>query len=304
MTYNNFQEAYYAMLNKVLQEGNNVVVRGLEMKEIIPAYFEILNPRDRLLNIDCRSNITRYIFGELLWYLNGRDDVEFISKYSKRWASLSDDGIHNNSAYGKYIFREMPIKGVGVKYDTDLDEYKSQWDYIKEVLQKDPYSRQAVIHIKPIQMYNTKDVTCTFILQFFIRNNKLDLVVNMRSNDLMFGTTYDVFMFTFLQELMAAELGIDVGVYKHVANNMHIYMKDMPKINEILSENSNKHTMKFFNIPFNFREHDLPILNKVEEIYWKNDKQLTSDCDRYIDSLSKLGKQLIYLLTKDEKYNI
>ena len=78
----------------------------------------------------------------------------------------------------------------------------------------------------------------------------------------------------------------------------------MPKINEILSENSNKHTMKFFNIPFNFREHDLPILNKVEEIYWKNDKQLTSECDRYIDSLSKLGKQLIYLLTKDEKYNI
>ena len=153
-------------------------------------------------------------------------------------------------------------------------------------------------------MYNTKDVTCTFILQFFIRNNKLDLIVNMRSNDLMFGTTYDVFMFTFLQELMAAELGIDVGVYKHVANNMHIYMKDMPKINEILSENSNKHTMKFFNIPFNFREHDLPILNKVEEIYWKNDKQLTSECDRYIDSLSKLGKQLIYLLTKDEKYNI
>ena len=94
--YKNFQTAYYGMINKVLSEGNDVTVRGLDMKELIPGYFEIENPRDRLLNIDCRSKITKYIFGELMWYLTGRDDVEFISKYSKQWAPLSDDGINNN----------------------------------------------------------------------------------------------------------------------------------------------------------------------------------------------------------------
>ena len=297
MRYKNFQEAYYGMLNTVVNTGTDVTVRGLDMKEIIPGYFEIENPRDRLLNINCRSNINKYIFGELMWYLSGRDDNAFINKYSKMWSRLMDDGIHNNSAYGKYIFNKMPNKGFGVRYNgNEVIEFKSQWEFVKEVLTKDPYSRQAVIHIKPIQMYDTKDTVCTYFLQFFIRDNKLDMIACMRSNDLMFGTTYDVFMFTFLQELMASELGIEVGVYKHFASNMHIYMKDIEKINDIISEDAaNRDTFKFDKIPGNFREHDLPILLKIEEQYWNNDKQIEEEL---INSLSTVGKQLVDLLIK------
>ena len=297
MRYKNFQEAYYGMLNTVVNTGADVTVRGLDMKEIIPGYFEIENPRDRLLNIDCRSNINKYIFGELMWYLSGRDDNAFINKYSKMWSRLMDDGIHNNSAYGKYIFNKMPNKGFGVRYNgNEVIEFKSQWEFVKEVLTKDPYSRQAVIHIKPIQMYDTKDTVCTYFLQFFIRDNKLDMIACMRSNDLMFGTTYDVFMFTFLQELMASELGVEVGVYKHFASNMHVYMKDIEKINDIISEDAaNRDTFKFDKIPGNFREHDLPILLKIEEQYWNNDKQIEEEL---INSLSTVGKQLVDLLIK------
>lgn len=297
MRYKNFQEAYYGMLNTVVNTGADVTVRGLDMKETIPGYFEIENPRDRLLNINCRSNINKYIFGELMWYLSGRDDNAFINKYSKMWSRLMDDGIHNNSAYGKYIFNKMPNKGFGVRYNgNEVIEFKSQWEFVKEVLTKDPYSRQAVIHIKPIQMYDTKDTVCTYFLQFFIRDNKLDMIACMRSNDLMFGTTYDVFMFTFLQELMASELGIEVGVYKHFASNMHIYMKDIEKINDIISEDAaNRDTFKFDKIPGNFREHDLPILLKIEEQYWNNDKQIDEEL---INSLSTVGKQLVDLLIK------
>lgn len=297
MRYKNFQEAYYGMLNTVVNTGADVTVRGLDMKETIPGYFEIENPRDRLLNINCRSNINKYIFGELMWYLSGRDDNAFINKYSKMWSRLMDDGIHNNSAYGKYIFNKMPNKGFGVRYNgNEVIEFKSQWEFVKEVLTKDPYSRQAVIHIKPIQMYGTKDTVCTYFLQFFIRDNKLDMIACMRSNDLMFGTTYDVFMFTFLQELMASELGIEVGVYKHFASNMHIYMKDIEKINDIIFEDAaNRDTFKFDKIPGNFREHDLPILLKIEEQYWNNDKQIEEEL---INSLSTVGKQLVDLLIK------
>lgn len=297
MRYKNFQEAYYGMLNTVVNTGADVTVRGLDMKETIPGYFEIENPRDRLLNINCRSNINKYIFGELMWYLSGRDDNAFINKYSKMWSRLMDDGIHNNSAYGKYIFNKMPNKGFGVRYNgNEVIEFKSQWEFVKEVLTKDPYSRQAVIHIKPIQMYDTKDTVCTYFLQFFIRDNKLDMIACMRSNDLMFGTTYDVFMFTFLQELMASELGVEVGVYKHFASNMHIYMKDIEKINDIISEDAaNRDTFKFDKIPGNFREHDLPILLKIEEQYWNNDKQIEEEL---INSLSTVGKQLVDLLIK------
>lgn len=302
MVYKNFQQAYYGMLNRVLKSGRDVTVRGLEMKELIPGYFEITNPRDRLLNIDSR-NIKKYVFGELLWYLTGRDDVNFISKYSKMWSRLSDDGIHNNSAYGKFIFNKLPIAGYGInnnnfkEFENTSFYYKSQWEFVKDVLRKDPFSRQAVIHIKPIQMYETKDTVCTYFLQFFIRDNKLDMIASMRSNDLLFGTTYDVFMFTFLQELMAAEIGVEVGTYKHFASNIHIYKKDMDKINEILKDSPDKETFKFEKIPFDFRASDLNLLCELERQYHEN-----GWCERtLISKLSKIGKQLLSFLT-DEEY--
>lgn len=300
MKYNNFQEAYYSLIKDVINNGNSVTVRGLDMLELIPKYFEIENPRDRLLNIKCRNKINRYIFGELLWYLSGKDDVEFINKYSKKWKQLSDDGIHNNSAYGKYIFRQMPTKGYGVNYDNDT-KFISQWDYVKETLKKDKYSRQAVIHIKPIQMYETKDVTCTFLLHFFVRNNKLDMIVYMRSNDLLYGTTYDVFMFTFLQELMAAELDLKLGIYKHMVSNLHIYKENMKLINIILEENAEKtKTFVFASIPKNFREKDLPLLLSLEKMFWENKNILNT---KEYSNLSTIGKQLINLLIGDNNEN-
>ena len=289
--YKNFQEAYYSVLKDVYVNGDSVTVRGLEMHEKIPYYFEIANPRDRLLNIDCRKNTRKYTFGELMWYLSGRDDVAFISKYSKVWGRLSDDGIHSNSAYGKYIFKPMPNIGFGSEYTGSNDpnynsnlSFKTQWDYVKEILQKDPSSRQAVIHIKPVQMYD----------------NKLDLVVGMRSNDIIYGTTYDIFMFTFMQELMAAELGIDVGTYKHFASNMHVYMKDKEIVEKILREDAaSRSTFAFDKIPSNFREYDLPILLELEKAYWEH-KDDSNAVDIYTKmgyyTLSNVGRQLFSLL--------
>lgn len=309
--YKNFQEAYYTIVKDIYENGNDVTVRGLEMREKIPVYFEIENPRDRLLNINCRQNIKRYIFGELLWYLSGRNDVKFIKKYSKMWERLSDDGIHNNSAYGNFIFNELCIMGDGLSNDLLLNDVidgkilstKIQWDFVKETLKKDPYSRQAVIHIKPIQMYDTKDTVCTYFLQFFIRDNKLDMLVCMRSNDVIFGLTYDVFMFSFLQELMAAELGVELGKYMHLSTNMHMYMKDEEKIKSILSENcANRETFKFAHIPTNFRDNDLKILLELEEVYWGNmNKDIVLEEYRGdIEKLSPLGKQLLYLLLESD----
>lgn len=301
--YKNFQEAYYSIVKDIYECGNNVTVRGLEMREKIPVYFEIENPRDRLLNISCRKNIKKYIFGELLWYLSGRNDVKFIKKYSKMWERLSDDGIHNNSAYGHFIFNGLPTVGPGISNNCHEKKFMSQWNFVKETLNSDPYSRQAVIHIKPIQMYKTKDTVCTYFLQFFIRDNKLDMLVCMRSNDVMFGLTYDVFMFSFLQELMAAELGVELGKYMHLSANMHMYMKDEEKIKSILSENcANRETFEFAHIPTNFRDSDLKILLKLEEVYWGNmDKDIVlEEYKEDVEKLSPLGKQLLYFLLESD----
>jgi len=102
----------------------------------------------------------------------------------------------------------------------------------------DPDSRRAFLHIRTPEdsIIGSKDIPCTIGLQFFIRDGKLDLVVNMRSSDLILGISYDVPAFTFLQELMALELGICMGTYIHVSNSLHVYEKHFEMLDEILDQ--------------------------------------------------------------------
>ena len=94
------------------------------------------------------------------------------------------------------------------------------------MLKADPNTRQAVIHIKDASNEQTKDLPCTLTLQFLIRGGKLNLIANMRSNDIWLGFPYDAFSFTCLQMKMAMELGVEVGFYIHMAGSMHLYKRN------------------------------------------------------------------------------
>lgn len=294
MKMTSFNRAYKFVLQDLLYDGDEVVVRGKKVKELLNYRFTIMNPRKRLLDIPGRTEkMKRYIFGELLWYLSGIDKTEFITKYSKFWKNISDDGVHANSAYGKYIFGSMNIKGEGVNYDNTID-CCTQWDWCKQLLMKDRYTREAVINIKPVQMYDTKDVVCTIALNFYIRNDKLHLTTYMRSNDVIKGLSYDVFMFTFLQELMAAELGVELGEYHHVTTNVHLYEDDYELAKNIINNywfERDDFIDELDNIPSNFRDNDLPLLL----IYEKTG--LLDDCVK----LSTVGWQLLSFL-EDSNY--
>lgn len=76
------------------------------------------------------------------------------------------------------------------------------------------------------------DVPCTLSLQFLIRKGHLSLIANMRSNDAWRGLPYDVWCFTRIQTIIAAMLGVPVGLYVHQAGSMHIYENDYNKIPE------------------------------------------------------------------------
>lgn len=180
--------------------------------EVINAITEIKDPTKNILTSDIRKLSMRYAVGELLWYLSGNNSLKEIQKYTKNWDRMSDDGKTVNSNYG-YCIKN--------KFDFD------QWEYVKNLLKKDPNTRQAVIHIKTADNKESKDVNCTVCLQFLIRHDKLYLTVYMRSNDIWLGFPYDVFQFTCMQILMSMELGVGLGTYTHVAGSLHLYARDL-----------------------------------------------------------------------------
>lgn len=179
--------------------------------EILNAVTVIKDPTQNILKSDIRKLPMRYAVGELLWYLSGSNKLSAIKRYSKAWENLSDDGETVNSAYGYRIANQFGF---------------NQWDFVRELLKKDPNTRQAVIHIKDASDKPTKDTPCTVSLQFLLRDGKLHLTTYMRSNDIWLGFPYDVFSFTCLQILMANELDVEIGEYTHIAGSLHLYTRN------------------------------------------------------------------------------
>ncbi len=242
LIFETFTQAYYTLVKNIYTDYQyETAPRGMKIRENLFTSFAITNPRDRLLYVPDRKFNIHYVMAEILWYLSGNNKTEWIANYSNFWKDISDDGITANSAYGARIYIPHAYQH---HYDnfhfSKMPQGWSQWKYVIDELTKDPDSRRAVIHIRqPQDSYLAKkDVPCTLSLQFFIRDNKLHLIVQMRSNDLILGTSLDVPAFTFMQELMALELGIDVGVYYHTSNSMHIYERHFDMCEKILNSNT------------------------------------------------------------------
>ena len=58
----------------------------------------------------------------------------------------------------------------------------------------------------------------------------------MRSNDLIWGASaVNIFNYTFMQEYFSQMLGLEVGEYFHIANNLHYYDYHKSLIEELAS---------------------------------------------------------------------
>ena len=73
------------------------------------------------------------------------------------------------------------------------------------------------------------DTPCTYAVQFTILNNRLNMCVTMRSNDLWYGFCNDQYCFSELQKLVAERLDMKLGTYYHFAHNLHLYNKQIPQ---------------------------------------------------------------------------
>ncbi len=204
---------------------------GRKTKEL-PAFTGVLqDPYERIVTLLSRKTNMRYLAGEMCFYIGEDERLSTISAYSKFWNKVSDDGLVVNSAYGKRLF-----------YDLTPDR-TTHFNYAFNKLAEDIHTRKAIMLMsRPEDMKDSKDNVCTLTLQFFIRNNQLNLIVNMRSCDIWYGFTYDVPFFTFVQELMLERLNrvcgynLTMGLYIHQAGSLHAYEKDFDKINTLVEK--------------------------------------------------------------------
>lgn len=195
--------------------------------EITQFAATLSNPRVRT-SMSLDRKLVKSKFAEFAWYLSKDSDKSYIRPYI---AAYAHEEQQNNKILGAY----------GPKIFGSTKDIKSQFERVVEQIVKRQNTKHAYISISEAVDYKYRgeefeSPPCTIGLHFYVRDNKLNLSVFMRSNDAYFGLPHDLFCFTMLQELLALRTNTDLGVYHHYATSMHVYEPNRIKIVSYLEE--------------------------------------------------------------------
>lgn len=213
---------YYIFTQKEYEES-----RDGKVKEVLDMKTTLLNPYRRCVG-GCERDINIFfLLAEAMWIALGRKDVAFLTLFNKKMSDFSDDGKTFHAPYG-YRLRHFGIRTEDSFVDDNLNAskgYDQVIDAIK-IFTENPNSRQVVMSIWNPNFdlgYKTKDIPCNDMVMLKIRNGKLITTIQNRSNDLHWGLPTNIFQFSFLTELMAGALGVELGTQTHNSQSLHIY---------------------------------------------------------------------------------
>ena len=194
-----------------------------ETIEIVGACFEADEP-----SIFGTVDYT-YVEREIKWYESMSFDVNDIpGDVPEVWQKVSSDEGLVNSNYGFLFFSHGNA---------------DQFGHVVDELKRDKSSRRAVaVYTRPTihyesQYHGMQDFICTNAVQYFVRDNCLDAVVQMRSNDAVYGYKNDFAWQRYAQMQVLGALktsypGLKLGKITWQVGSLHMYPKHLHLIDE------------------------------------------------------------------------
>jgi len=164
-----------------------------------------------------------YIKAEIDWYNSKSTNINDIfedKEPPQAWQYSANKHGEINSNYGHLIFSK---------------KFHKQYEQVlKELCEVNPDSRRAsMIYQRPSIWREYKengknDFICTNAVTYYIRNNMLHVVVQMRSNDVIFGYRNDYAWQRYVQEKLQHDLyfnGIktELGYIYWQVQSLHVY---------------------------------------------------------------------------------
>lgn len=235
------------MIHHIMNSGREVSPRGAKIKEIEDGMLT-LSPLFPCMSFEDRKMKIGYAKHEWIWKLSGDRFDDSIKNHASAWADLKDTDGGYNSNYGQYFFGQQ-----------------NGFRWVVEELIRDRDSRRAVIpllnqtHLRT----NNPDHVCTESVSFRIRDGALNMSVNMRSNDFIWGFTNDAITFSCLYRLVYAALepfypDLQIGTYCHKADSLHIYERHWPMARQIATNGMEKWYLE--EIPIISNPHEANLL--------------------------------------------
>lgn len=131
--------AWRRALKRALTEGELVAPRGQRTKELLGHVVSIDMAR-AVVTSPTRKLSYRFMCAEALWILAGQNELAPLTRFVKRMADFSDDGVTLAGAYGPRLVPQLP--------------------YVVDALARDRETRQAVVTIWTPSPPPSRDIPC------------------------------------------------------------------------------------------------------------------------------------------------
>lgn len=167
-------------------------------------------------------------------FKNAVDEILWIwQKKSNRIADLHshiwDSWAGEDGTIGKAYGYQLGVKNVYPEGEFD------QVDRVLYDLRHNPASRRILTNI-----YNFEDLhemnlyPCAYSMTFNVTGNKLNGILNQRSNDMAVANNWNVMQYAVLLHMFAQVSGLIAGELVHVIADAHIYDRHIPSVKEML----------------------------------------------------------------------
>ena len=252
--------------------------RAGDTRELLGAAFTITDPRQRWIASREPALNPAFAIAEVVWIVSGRSDSSFINYWNPKLPAFAGNAKQYHGAYGFRMRRHFGVDQLERAYSA---------------LSQNPHTRQVVLQIWDARIDlpsndgtpSDADIPCNICSFAKIRDGKLEWTQILRSNDLFLGVPHNFVQFTSLQEILASWLGVEVGSYRHVADCLHVYVRDIDHLDQSTSLQC---------------EHNTDVLRfrKIDSDKWF--KELGSRMDKMTGAL--LTEKKLLALTKNADF--
>ena len=222
-----------------------------------------------------RYILTKQDYGCLYTAFNKKtgDTFKFttISAFLKRYGIKDVDIVNrafrlqNGETKDWKFTKESPPEGYVWRQKFFVDQIANLIDSLKN----DPFSRRHIV-----SAWNVGDIDnmalppCHYFIQWNVTpSGKLNCMLNLRSQDVALGKSYNVACYSLLTHILAKICGYEVGEYIHTIGDAHIYHNHFEGVKEML-------TRKPFPLPKLIVPEHLTSIDQIinEEITWDDFK--------------------------------
>jgi thymidylate synthase len=158
---------------------------------------------------------TRSIFAELLWFIQGATNVNWLREQGVTiWDEWADPDGELGPIYG-YQWRSWPSPDGG---------HIDQLAKVIESIMTNPDSRRHIV-----TAWNVGDLDamalppCHALFQFYVAEGRLSCQLYQRSADIFLGVPFNIASYALLTHMVAQVCGLGVGDFVHTLGDAHLY---------------------------------------------------------------------------------